>query len=137
MACKNQLSIVIPGVPVARQRPRFSKFGAYDKQGDVKEFYRLSVLSQLPADFKVLQDPLSIHLVFEMPIPKSTSKKKRLALIGMPHVKKPDIDNLYKMLDAYNGVLWMDDNQIHKVTMEKVYSENPKTNLIIEYEGDT
>ena len=133
----NRIHIVIPGVPVARARPRFSKFGTYDKQRDVKEFYRLSILPQLPKGFEILQRPLSIRLIFEMPIPKGTSKKKSLNLIGSPHVKKPDIDNLYKMLDAYNGVLWMDDSQIHQVTMEKIYSENPKTNLIIEYEGDT
>lgn len=124
-------------MPVARARPRFSKFGTYDKQRDIKEFYRLSILPQLPKDFEILQRPISLHLIFEMPIPQSTSKKRLKALIGTPHTKKPDIDNLYKMLDAYNGVLWIDDNLIHKVTMEKVYSENPKTNLIIDYEGDT
>jgi Holliday junction resolvase RusA-like endonuclease len=137
MASTNVLHIIIPGVPVARERPRFSKFGTYDKQGSVKEFYRLSILNQLPKGFNVLTGPISLILLFELPIPKHTSKKKTLTLIGTPHVKKPDIDNLYKMLDAYNGVLWMDDSQIHTVTMRKMYSENPKTNLIVEYEGDT
>lgn len=140
MACENDLNtitIIIPGIPVAKQRPRFSKFGTYDKQKDIKELYRLSILPQLPRNFKVFSIPISVHLIFEMPIPKSISKKKSQALIGSPHVKKPDIDNLYKMLDAFNGVLWIDDSIIYKVTMEKVYSENPKTNLIIEYEGNT
>lgn len=132
----NCINIVIPGVPVARQRPRFSRFGTYDKQSDIKEFYRLSIFPQLPRNFKVIGTPITLKLIFEMPIPSTTSKKKKTLLIGKPHIKKPDIDNLYKMLDAYNGVLWLDDSLIHRVTMEKIYSEIPKTTLMIEYEGD-
>jgi Holliday junction resolvase RusA-like endonuclease len=143
MASENKLNtirtlcIVLPGVPVAKQRPRFSRFGTYDKQRDVKELYRLSLLPQLPSGFRVIDSPISLHIVFEMPIPKSTSKKKLQALIGSPHLKKPDLDNLYKMFDAYNGVLWSDDSLIYKITMEKRYSETPQTLLNIEYEQDT
>lgn len=36
--------------------------------------------------------------VFLLPIPKSTSKKDRAAMMGRPHMKKPDIDNLQKAL---------------------------------------
>ena len=133
----NSLNIVLPGVPIAKQRPRFSRFGTYDKQKDVKELYRLSLLPQLPSGFRLIETPISLHIIFEMPIPKSTSKKKQAQLIGSPHLKKPDLDNLYKMFDAYNGVLWSDDSLIYKIQMEKRYSETPQTLLNIEYEEDT
>lgn len=133
----NALNIVIPGVPVAKQRPRFSRFGTYDKQKDVKELYRLSLLPQLPSGFRLIETPIRLQIIFEMPIPKSTSKKKQKELISRPHLKKPDLDNLYKMFDAYNGVLWEDDNLIYHITMEKRYSETPQTLLNIEYEEDT
>lgn len=128
--------IEIVGVPIARQRPRFSRFGTYDKQKDIKEMYALSVRSQLPRGFQVIQVPIYLKILYEMPIPKTTSKKKRSLMVGSPHTKKPDIDNLYKMFDSFNGILWLDDSQIYQVSMKKVYSENPKTVLIVEYEGD-
>ena len=36
------------------------------------------------------------HAVFEMPMPKSWSKKKRAAMDGKPHQSVPDADNLVK-----------------------------------------
>ena len=40
-------------------------------------------------------------------------------------ITKPDIDNLIKaILDAGNGVLWHDDNQVVSVNAAKRYSEN-------------
>lgn len=133
MACKN-LQLTIPGVPVARQRPRFSKFRTYDKQQDIKEIYRLSILPQLPSGFRMIDTPIKLKILYSMPIPKSTSKKKKLLMEDGPHVKKPDLDNLYKMFDSFNGVLWEDDSLIYSIQMEKIYSTTPQTTLNIEYD---
>ena len=49
------------------------------------------------------------------------------------YVIKPDIDNLLKfIMDSGNKILWVDDSQIWKVEMEKVYSEIPSTTIEIE-----
>ena len=48
------------------------------------------------------------------------------------HCIKPDIDNLLKFVfDMGNKLLWKDDSQIYRVQMEKVYSTEPSTKLII------
>ena len=49
------------------------------------------------------------------------------------YVIKPDIDNMLKfIMDSGNKILWVDDSQIWKVEMEKVYSEIPSTTIDIE-----
>lgn len=70
-----------------------------------------------------------------MPIPKSLSKKKAEKLEGTWHDKKPDLDNLVKMiLDRSSGILFQDDNNIAKITATKKYSKFPKIELYVEYE---
>lgn len=72
--------------------------------------------------------PLEISILALFPIPQRASKKlKKLMLNGdiLP-TKKPDSDNMIKViLDALNGVCYHDDNQICKVNFVKIYAENP------------
>jgi len=71
-----------------------------------------------------LTGPIVINLKFCMPIPKSTSKKRRLTLNWQ--VKKPDIDKLARaILDALTGTIYKDDSQVAKLTAEKIYGDSP------------
>jgi Holliday junction resolvase RusA-like endonuclease len=84
-------------------------------------------------------------LTFYMPIPESgkvsridplTGKRKKYPVAeGMPHITKPDIDNLIKgLFDSLNGVAWADDAQIFKITnQQKVYREYPGIEFGIEF----
>ncbi|HDG6220165.1 TPA: RusA family crossover junction endodeoxyribonuclease, partial [Staphylococcus aureus] len=48
-------------------------------------------------------------------------------------VTKPDIDNLIKtVLDACNGHVWKDDNQITEITSSKRYGLEPKIIMRVE-----
>ena len=48
------------------------------------------------------------------------------------HIKKPDLDNMAKaVLDALNGLAYIDDSQIYSLTLYKTYSEQPGTYLKI------
>jgi Holliday junction resolvase RusA-like endonuclease len=54
------------------------------------------------------------------------SKKKRTALVGQPHIKKPDIDNLEKaVLDSMSGAVLRDDCIVWWVEKKKFYVEQP------------
>jgi len=76
--------------------------------------------------FEPVESMLIVKIRFYMPVPKSYSKKKRESLLGQPHGKKPDSDNLIKsVFDAANSVLWKDDAQVFRVEAEKIYSEQP------------
>ena len=59
-----------------------------------------------------------INIAFLFEIPK-TRRKKLTA--GEYHQQKPDLDNLIKCIDAWNGVLWDDDRQVVKINAVKIW----------------
>ena len=73
--------------------------------------------------------PVTVRIVLGMKIPKSASKakiKKMLDRQIRPTVK-PDVDNCAKsILDALNGIAYVDDNQIVSLSVRKYYTEIPK-----------
>jgi Holliday junction resolvase RusA-like endonuclease len=85
------------------------------------------------------------NLTFYMPIPEKgkitrlnhlTGKRVSIPVVeGMPHIAKPDIDNLVKgLFDSLNGIAWADDNQVYKITnTQKIYSEYPGIEFGIEF----
>lgn len=82
----------------------------------------------------LLTGPLKVHVLASVPIAQSWSKKRRqLALVGVERpTKKPDADNIIKMLDALNHVVWNDDAQIVDAHIEKYYSDKPSLLIRVE-----
>ena len=73
---------------------------------------------------KLLEKPIKALIIVEIEPPKSLSKKKRLELIEevISYTKKPDIDNIAKIiLDGLNGVAYKDDSQVCKLEIIKRY----------------
>lgn len=71
-------------------------------------------------------DDVSISVNFYFHHPKSTPKwKVEAARQGLYRpTKKPDIDNLLKLLlDAMNGVVFLDDSQVTRVSVEKAFGD--------------
>ena len=126
--------IVIPGKPLALRRPRFTKFGkVYNSQREEMEYNSFIIKSQWNEE--KLSGSLKISIVFYMQIPKSYSKKKKNSFINKLHSIKPDIDNLEK--GAYDcmcnsGSVFNDDCQIALVESAKVWSDNARTEFIVE-----
>ncbi|HDZ25419.1 hypothetical protein LCGC14_0456910 [marine sediment metagenome] len=122
----------VPGDPKPYSPAKKGPFGWYDPRSPEKETARwyFRVQYSLPP----IRKAVAVGFVFEMPIPKSWSKKKRKAAANgeMPHQTKPDIDNLIKLIaDCMKGIVLRDDNQIAKLSPEPVkkYSEKPKTTI--------
>jgi Holliday junction resolvase RusA-like endonuclease len=84
--------------------------------------------------------PIRLWVRAQLPVPSSKSARwKRLALAGLifPDNKKPDWDNLGKNLgDCFKGVIWGDDVQVIRGTVEKCYSEKPGYFVVVEYIQD-
>lgn len=78
--------------------------------------------------------PLALDLTACFPIPKSTSNVQRKAMqegILQP-TKKPDIDNILKVVcDALNGCAYDDDVQVVTVTARKIYAEDAGLKITI------
>jgi len=126
-----QIKITIPGEPFAKARARHSTRGGfvktYDPQRKEKESLRLYLAAK---NVVMYAEDVALRCVitFLMPIPGSTSKKKRQQINNglYHHIKKPDIDNLVKFyLDVANGILFADDKQIVELVAVKRYAELP------------
>lgn len=78
-------------------------------------------------------EPLQMYITAFFDIPKSTSKKKRQKMLKeevLP-TKKPDIDNIAKVIcDALNGIAYHDDTQIVSLNVSKVYAETEPRVLV-------
>lgn len=126
--------IIVGSPPIALKRPRFSTMNgkAFDSQKKLKEAERWEISQQW--DLGPISTPVKLDLSFYVAIPESWSKKKRDAHEGRPCIKRPDIDNYIKWsLDVMNGMVFHDDSQVYDIRAYKIYSDNPRTEIIIEH----
>jgi len=82
----------------------------------------------------LIESALRVDCCFVFPRPgRLLSKKSPKG--RMPHVIKPDRDNLDKaVLDSLTGLVWVDDCQVHSGLVEKVYGaigEAPHVLIVI------
>ena len=125
----------VMGTPVAKGRPRVTKWGAYtpEKTVNYENLVQFSYLQEYK-NTDPLEGYLKMEIAFYMPIPKSTSKKNRELMIGWKLLpdKKPDIDNMIKSItDALNELAYQDDKQIIEVHAYKYYAEQPRAIVMI------
>ncbi len=127
--------------PVPKGRPRFSKIGGFVRSYTPKKTsdYEIQVkaVAQSAMTREPLETPLAAFLYFRLPIPKSYPKKRvQACLSGLERpTKKPDLDNLAKsVLDALNGVVYLDDAQLVSLHITKVYASNPGVDVMVREE---
>lgn len=66
-----------------------------------------------------LEGPLVVEMTFTRP-PAKGNARKYMEGEHYPDTRRPDVDNLMKaVLDAGNGILWMDDSQVVRVVAAK------------------
>ena len=85
--------------------------------------------------YKAIEGRAKVTIIAYFEIPKSTSKamKEQMLQNKISPTKKPDIDNVVKIvLDAMNKFAFKDDTQITKIEVEKIYSDVEKLYVKIE-----
>lgn len=129
---------LVPGPITGKARPRMntrtgkaytpSKTKNYEYE--IKQWF----INKYP-NFKTLETRLKIQIIAYYDIPKSTTKKKaeKMERQIISPTKKPDIDNIAKIvLDALNKLAYKDDTQVTKLELEKVYADQAKLYISIE-----
>ena len=136
-----EFRITIPGDPVAKGRPRFTRTGHIHPDGKTDRYENLVRLSFVEAypDQIPAEGPIDLTVRAYFTIPKSWSKKKKAeaATERMKKISRPDLDNCLKAVqDGLNAVAWVDDAQIADTTTSKRYSERPRVEIIIKTEEE-
>lgn len=116
--------------PIGKARPRFMTMG-----GKVHTYTPKSTkdMEKLIADEYKAQGGKNygekmVHITITAKYnpPKSLSKKKKSELFRQQYMNKaPDVDNIAKLvLDALNGVAYIDDRQVVSLFCEKIYTDD-------------
>lgn len=128
----------VPGKITGKARPRVNTYTgiAYtptktkDYEELIKQYFWLKYPRSIPIEGRV-----KITIIAYFGILKSTSKLDKELMLNntISPTKKPDIDNIVKIvLDALNKVAFKDDNQVTKIEVEKLYSEEEKIFVKVE-----
>lgn len=83
--------------------------------------------------------PVALRITARFEPPKSASKKRQQQMLSgeIPPLKKPDIDNIVKVVaDALNGVAYHDDAQIIFTVAKKAYSAVEGLDITVEEYAD-
>ena len=126
------------GEIVGKARPRMNtrtgKAYTPTNTKNYEYFLRQWFIREYP-NFKPIETRVKVTIVAYFSIPKSTSKKKEAEMLAgnISPTKKPDIDNITKIiLDAMNKFAYLDDTQVTHCTVIKKYAATPKVVVTIE-----
>ena len=133
-----EVHFTIPGEPVGKGRPRFSRQGsfvmAYTPGKTVSYENLIKVEYERQSGFSFGEREIGLRVTAYFSIPKSASKVKRRQMKDgeIRPAKKPDIDNVCKVVaDALNGVAYNDDRQIVYTEISKRYDDMPRMDVSI------
>lgn len=127
------ITFTINHEPVAEGRARAYRVGGYIRLvTPEKTRHYKALVAELAAaavgDAEPLVGAMAARISVFLPIPASLSKKARTALQARFATRKPDVDNLAKsIMDGCNGIVYLDDSQVVRLTIEKRYLDEPMT----------
>lgn len=128
----------VTGEIVGKARPRMNTYTgkAYTptKTKNYEYLVKQRFLLKYP-NAEVLEGRASVSILALFQVPKSTSKKNSEKMLNkqISPTKKPDIDNIAKIvLDALNKLAYKDDTQVVDLNIAKAYADRER--LIIKIE---
>ncbi len=135
-----KVNFSVMGEPQGKGRPRFARTrtGVITHTPEqtviyenlVKLEYQRQCEGERFGDDEMLA--MSIYAFYGMP--KSASKKKKAQMLEgtIRPTKKPDLDNVLKVIaDSLNGIAYKDDSQIVDTVVRKFYSAVPRVIVTI------
>lgn len=118
---------IVYGEPQGKARPRFARTNKGIRTFTPQKTARYEEQVQLSYREKhkdePTENPVRVYIQAHFGMPKSWSKKKKIESILRRPTKKPDVDNIAKVIcDALNGIAYKDDSQIVELNVAKYYA---------------
>lgn len=131
----DRLDIAIPIEPQGKARPRFDSRSrrTYTPTKTIKYEWEIQkAFRERYPDMTPPSGDLKVQIAACFSMPKTWSKKKKQeALLGHCR-KKPDADNIAKaVLDALNGLAYVDDAQVVELSVVKYWDYEPRVEVTI------
>lgn len=126
----------VPGEPVGKARPRFTRHGHAYTPNKTRNYEREVIKAFRIAypDHEPVGVPVALEIYAFFGVPESWSKRKREAALAgttLP-AKRPDWDNCGKAIsDALNGRAYEDDALIVDASVQKRYASRPRVEVHI------
>lgn len=122
-------TIIFDLPPVAK--PRMTRRDVWKKRPVVERYKDWRTAMQLIANTKQYVPAEILEITFDVAMPTSWSKKKRLEMVGTPHRVRPDLDNYIK---SFQDSLCKEDSYIWRYRdVKKIWAEK---GYIVVYEED-
>lgn len=140
VAAPEIITLVIPGVPVGKGRPRFTAAKGFARAYTPAKTQRYEDLIRCEAynamaGRKPLDEAVAMVVTAYVAMPKSLSQAKRIDAIAgvLKPCTRPDADNYAKAaLDGCNAIIFRDDSCVTDLIVRKRYSERPRLVITIE-----
>lgn len=140
-----EISFFVPGKPQGKARARtvrmpngFTRSFTPDKtllyENLIKSCFIEAEAAQGGAFPLEVGTPVEMSLTayFKPPVSQSLKKQKLMLLGEIQPLKKPDMDNIVKVVaDALNGLAYHDDTQICSLTATKVYGQGEGLRVLV------
>lgn len=122
---------------IGKQRPRYSskthRMYTPTKTSTFEEKVKWAFKSKYNIETELSTKPFKAKIIAVFEPAKSLSKKKKEKLLYSEYTKKPDADNIAKIiLDSLNEFAYKDDNQVAELLVLKQYGDENK--IIVELE---
>ena len=115
------MRLFIPIKPRAKGRPRVTRGGHAYTDKSTRDYEKKLKKAAIESGLPKLSGAIGVHIEFMFCIAKSRKDLRD----GDYHRQKPDLDNLVKCIDAWNGVLWDDDSQVVVIKASKSWTSEP------------
>ena len=127
---KFSVAFIDPGEPKGKSRPGYNtKTGRTYTPGETINYENLvKVQYQTLVGDKYTDKPIEAVITCYYGMPKSMSKSNREKVYHgkLRPTKKPDLDNIAKIvLDSLNGLAYKDDSQVVSLRIDKHYADKP------------
>jgi len=131
------VKFTVPGEPKGKGRPRHTKSG-HSYTPKETAMYENLVAVEYQRQNPGVRFPdgamLDFRILAYYAIPKSKSRREKAAMLAgeIRPTKKPDMDNILKVVaDALNQIAYRDDAQIVDTQVRKYYSDQPRLEVTI------